>query len=100
MPKKYDPSSRPDPERWLPLRERSYYRGKRGKRGKQLAIGKGTQGAMGSDPSATTSVTTSSGAQRSMPSSKNPIGGAGSTSAQSKPISSSGRSAAKRKGRR
>uniref|UniRef100_A0A2K5CAY3 Signal recognition particle subunit SRP72 n=1 Tax=Aotus nancymaae TaxID=37293 RepID=A0A2K5CAY3_AOTNA len=34
----------PDPERWLPMRERSYYRGrKKGKKKDQ--IGKGTQGA-------------------------------------------------------
>lgn len=29
LPKNCDPNSTPDPERWLPLRERSYYRGKR-----------------------------------------------------------------------
>lgn len=35
----------PDPERWLPMRERSYYRGrKKGKKKDQ--IGKGTQGAV------------------------------------------------------
>lgn len=34
----------PDPERWLPMKERSYYRGK--KKGKKKdQIGKGTQGA-------------------------------------------------------
>ncbi|KAH0628515.1 hypothetical protein JD844_009816 [Phrynosoma platyrhinos] len=45
LPKNYDPKVTPDPERWLPMRERSYYRGrKKGKKKDQ--IGKGTQGAM------------------------------------------------------
>ncbi|MBN3317729.1 SRP72 protein, partial [Atractosteus spatula] len=44
MPKNYDPKVAPDPERWLPMRERSYYRGrKKGKKKEQ--VGKGTQGA-------------------------------------------------------
>jgi signal recognition particle subunit SRP72 len=99
LPKKYDPSSKPDPERWLPLRERSYYRGKRGKRGKQAAVGKGTQGAVGSDQSATTTITTSTGAQRSMPTSKTTA--AGSASTQPKPTPPPGKSAGgKRKGKR
>ncbi|KAL8721217.1 MAG: hypothetical protein Q9225_002066 [Loekoesia sp. 1 TL-2023] len=34
LPKDYDPSKAPDPERWLPLRERSNYRPK-GKKGRQ-----------------------------------------------------------------
>ena len=34
LPKDYDPSKTPDPERWLPLRDRSSYRPK-GKKGKQ-----------------------------------------------------------------
>ncbi|CAF1662858.1 unnamed protein product, partial [Adineta ricciae] len=98
LPKKYDPSSKPDPERWLPLRERSYYRGKRGKRGKQAAIGKGTQGAVGSDQSATTTMTTATGAQRSMPTSKTTTGGA--TSTQPKPTPPSGKVAGnKRRGK-
>lgn len=45
LPKNYDPKSTPDPERWLPMRERSYYRGKK-KGKKKEQIGKGTQGAM------------------------------------------------------
>uniref|UniRef100_A0A8C5RYF2 Signal recognition particle subunit SRP72 n=1 Tax=Laticauda laticaudata TaxID=8630 RepID=A0A8C5RYF2_LATLA len=45
LPKNYDPKMTPDPERWLPMRERTYYRGrKKGKKKDQ--IGKGTQGAM------------------------------------------------------
>ncbi|KAL4641605.1 signal recognition particle subunit SRP72 [Arapaima gigas] len=44
LPKNYDPKAMPDPERWLPMRERSYYRGrKKGKKKEQ--VGKGTQGA-------------------------------------------------------
>uniref|UniRef100_A0A1A8G3P3 Signal recognition particle subunit SRP72 n=1 Tax=Nothobranchius korthausae TaxID=1143690 RepID=A0A1A8G3P3_9TELE len=45
LPKNYDPKVTPDPERWLPMRERSYYRGKK-KGKKKEQIGKGTQGAM------------------------------------------------------
>ena len=43
LPKKFDPSQAPDPERWLPLRERSYYR--KGRRKGFLAVGRGTQGS-------------------------------------------------------
>uniref|UniRef100_A0A669BCZ8 Signal recognition particle subunit SRP72 n=1 Tax=Oreochromis niloticus TaxID=8128 RepID=A0A669BCZ8_ORENI len=44
LPKNYDPKVTPDPERWFPMKERSYYRGK--KKGKKKdQIGKGTQGA-------------------------------------------------------
>lgn len=43
LPKNYDPKVTPDPERWLPMRERSYYRGKK-KGKKKEQIGKGTQG--------------------------------------------------------
>uniref|UniRef100_A0A8C9Y006 Signal recognition particle subunit SRP72 n=1 Tax=Sander lucioperca TaxID=283035 RepID=A0A8C9Y006_SANLU len=43
--KNYDPTGTPDPERWMPMKERSYYRGKK-KGKKKEQIGKGTQGAM------------------------------------------------------
>jgi hypothetical protein len=43
LPKNTDPDSTVDPERWLPKRERSYYRGKR--KDKRKEIGKGPQGA-------------------------------------------------------
>ncbi|XP_072041807.1 LOW QUALITY PROTEIN: signal recognition particle subunit SRP72-like [Amphiura filiformis] len=43
MPKYYDPAVTPDPERWLPIRERSTYKAKR--KNKKAGIGKGTQGA-------------------------------------------------------
>jgi signal recognition particle subunit SRP72 len=47
LPKNYDPNIPIDQERWIPLRERSYYRGKRNKK-KQNIVGKGTQGAVSS----------------------------------------------------
>uniref|UniRef100_A0A8C7M1M3 Signal recognition particle subunit SRP72 n=1 Tax=Oncorhynchus mykiss TaxID=8022 RepID=A0A8C7M1M3_ONCMY len=44
LPKNYDQTANPDQERWLPMRERTYYRGrKKGKKKEQ--VGKGTQGA-------------------------------------------------------
>ncbi|XP_072920116.1 signal recognition particle subunit SRP72 isoform X2 [Hemitrygon akajei] len=50
LPKNFDPKVPADPERWLPMRERSYYRGrKKGK--KKEPIGKGTQGATSSGAS-------------------------------------------------
>ena len=50
LPKDYDPSRKPDPERWLPLRDRSTYRPK-GKKGKQKAAEK-TQGGVSSEKAA------------------------------------------------
>ena len=47
MPKDYDPSKTPDPERWLPLRDRSTYRPK-GRKGRQKAAEK-TQGGVSSE---------------------------------------------------
>lgn len=44
LPKNYDPSATPDPERWLPMRERSTFRARK-KYKKQGGVGKGTQGA-------------------------------------------------------
>ncbi|XP_070540051.1 signal recognition particle subunit SRP72-like [Ptychodera flava] len=46
LPKSYDPNSDPDPERWLPKRERTYYKGR--KKDKKGGVGKGTQGASAS----------------------------------------------------
>jgi len=43
LPKNYNPSAVPDPERWLPLRERSYY--KRGKKRGFVPVGRGAQGS-------------------------------------------------------
>ena len=45
LPKEYDPSKAPDPERWLPLKDRSSYRPK-GRKGRQRAAEK-TQGGGG-----------------------------------------------------
>ncbi|KAL1860480.1 hypothetical protein VTK73DRAFT_7303 [Phialemonium thermophilum] len=42
LPKDYDPARKPDPERWLPLRERSSYRPK-GRKGKKR-VAEATQG--------------------------------------------------------
>ena len=42
LPKSFDPNVAPDPERWLPLRERSYYR--RGRKKGVSATARGTQG--------------------------------------------------------
>lgn len=44
LSKNYDPSKKPDPERWLPMRDRSYYKPK-GRKGKQKAAAS-TQGGM------------------------------------------------------
>ncbi|CAB1455732.1 unnamed protein product [Pleuronectes platessa] len=44
LPKNCDPKATPDLERWLPMKERSNYRGKK-KGKKKEQIGKGTQGA-------------------------------------------------------
>ena len=37
LPKDLDPNKAPDPERWLPMKDRSYYKPKKGKKGKQKA---------------------------------------------------------------
>ncbi|KAK3308671.1 uncharacterized protein B0T15DRAFT_524980 [Chaetomium strumarium] len=44
LPKSYDPDKQPDPERWLPLRDRSSYRPK-GKKGKKR-VAEATQGGV------------------------------------------------------
>ncbi|KAI9791089.1 MAG: Signal recognition particle core component [Peltula sp. TS41687] len=49
LPKNYDPTKPPDPERWLPLRERSSYRPK-GKKGK-AKVATLTQGGIGGEES-------------------------------------------------
>lgn len=48
LPKNYDPNVDPDPERWLPRRERSTFKKRKDRRATSSAIGKGTQGAVGS----------------------------------------------------
>ncbi|KAL5046792.1 hypothetical protein BDW71DRAFT_59404 [Aspergillus fruticulosus] len=59
LPKDYDPSKTADPERWLPLRDRSTYR-PRGRKGKQRAAER-TQGGVVNEKS---EETTSSGQQQ------------------------------------
>lgn len=49
LPKDYDPNKKPDPERWLPMRDRSYYRPK-GRKNKQRAAER-TQGGVVSERS-------------------------------------------------
>lgn len=46
LPKDFNPTMEPDPERWTPLRERSYYKGRR--RDKKKGVSTGTQGTAGS----------------------------------------------------
>ncbi|CAF3887322.1 unnamed protein product, partial [Rotaria sp. Silwood1] len=72
LPKKYDPTSKPDPQFSLPLREHSYYRS-----------------AVGPDQSATNTITTSTGAQKSMSTSKTTTG---TTSTEPKSTPSPGNS--------
>ena len=48
LPKNYDPTVDPDPERWLPKWQRSTYKKKKDKRHKD-ALGRGTQGTAVSD---------------------------------------------------
>uniref|UniRef100_A0A3P9NHX9 Signal recognition particle subunit SRP72 n=1 Tax=Poecilia reticulata TaxID=8081 RepID=A0A3P9NHX9_POERE len=78
LPKNYDPKATPDPERWLPMRERSYYRGKK-KGKKKEAIGKGTQGAT----SAASAELDASKTATSPPTSPRPGSATGSSTAPS-----------------
>ncbi|KAL2361927.1 hypothetical protein RJZ56_005179 [Blastomyces dermatitidis] len=56
LPKDYDPNKKPDPERWLPLRDRSSYRPK-GKKGKQRAAER-TQGGVVNEKSEESAAST------------------------------------------
>ena len=87
LPKNYNPKVPPDPERWLPLRERSYY--KKGKKRGFVPVGRGAQGTSiassklmsqldASKPSTTaaTSLTTSPKAKpkdEEQPTTKSPV---------------------------
>ncbi|KAL7861115.1 hypothetical protein AOLI_G00174640 [Acnodon oligacanthus] len=73
LPKNCDPKSTPDPERWLPMRERSYYRGKK-KGKKKEQVGRGTQGAT----SGATAELDASKTASSPPTSPRPGSGTGS----------------------
>uniref|UniRef100_A0A1I7U3W2 Signal recognition particle subunit SRP72 n=1 Tax=Caenorhabditis tropicalis TaxID=1561998 RepID=A0A1I7U3W2_9PELO len=48
LPKNYNPSVAPDPERWLPRQERSTYKKKR--KNREREIGRGTQGSSSANP--------------------------------------------------
>lgn len=50
LPKNFDPNVPPDPERWLPKKERSTYKKKAHKKFKDRDIGRGTQGAVTTSP--------------------------------------------------
>ncbi|KAJ5217023.1 hypothetical protein N7468_010031 [Penicillium chermesinum] len=69
LPKDYNPDKKPDPERWLPLRDRSSYRPK-GKKGKQRAAER-TQGGPVSEKT-----------EESMPQQKPGGGGGGGNNAK------------------
>ncbi|XDV37751.1 hypothetical protein PO909_007307 [Leuciscus waleckii] len=80
LPKNYEPNSSPDPERWLPMRERSYYRGKK-KGKKKEQVGRGTQGTTsGASAELDASKTASS-----PPTSPRPGSGSGSVSSNAVP---------------
>ncbi|KAM3867338.1 signal recognition particle subunit SRP72 [Diretmus argenteus] len=95
LPKNCDPKATPDPERWMPMRERTYYRGKK-KGKKKEQIGKGTQGATaGASPELDASKTASSPPTSPRPGSASgsaPAGGGGSSNVvpprQQKPAAS------------
>lgn len=72
LPKDYDPNKKPDPERWLPLRDRSTYRPK-GKKGKQRAAER-TQGGVVSEKIDVSSA----------PTQQKPSGGGGGSSKKNK----------------
>ncbi|KAL1954945.1 hypothetical protein VTO42DRAFT_403 [Malbranchea cinnamomea] len=56
LPKYYDPNKQPDPERWLPLRDRSTYRPPKGKKGKQKVAERMQGGIVSEEPTAVSSV--------------------------------------------
>jgi len=80
LPKDFDPNAIIDPERWIAKRERSYYKGKR--RDKRKEIGKGPQGAVSQAESASLDAS-----KRESPSGEatSPKGGAGSPQPSSTP---------------
>ncbi|KKK25916.1 hypothetical protein AOCH_004468 [Aspergillus ochraceoroseus] len=75
LPKDYDPSKTADPERWLPLRDRSTYR-PRGRKGKQRAAER-TQGGVVSEKSEETASAAGQAQQK-------PPGGGGASSKKKK----------------
>ncbi|KAL2140604.1 hypothetical protein VTI28DRAFT_3568 [Corynascus sepedonium] len=81
LPKSYDPDKKPDPERWLPLRDRSSYRPK-GKKGKKRAA-EATQGGVVRDEETLELA-----------------GGAGSVKVEKAPTSGGGSGKKKKKGKK
>jgi signal recognition particle subunit SRP72 len=68
LPKNHDPASKPDPERWLPKKERSYYRPRRGakesvRRGAQGSASASTRPLTGSSSTTPTTAAPAAGAQ-------------------------------------
>jgi signal recognition particle subunit SRP72 len=61
LPKNHDPTSKPDPERWLPKKERSYYRPRRGAK---ESVRRGAQGSASAStrPTATSTSTSTTAA--------------------------------------
>lgn len=102
-PKGFDPANPgplPDPERWLPLRERSTYRPKRkDRRGLQL---RGAQGSVArSSPAVTTSnVPSVSGASKSAVGSSSKAGQSSGGNVESSKASTSNSNKSKKKSRR
>ncbi|OCU00877.1 hypothetical protein XELAEV_18006654mg [Xenopus laevis] len=92
MPKNCDPKVTPDPERWLPMRERSYYRGK--KKGKKKdQIGKGTQGTtLSASAELDASKTASSPPTSPRPGHQKPVGAAGTKKKQQQKKKKAGKS--------
>lgn len=76
LPKDYDPSKTPDPERWLPLRDRSTYRPK-GRKGKQRAADRMQGGIVSEKVEESTGVSGGQLAQRQ-------TGGGGASSKKKK----------------
>ena len=62
MPKDFDPNKKMDPERWLPMRDRTYYRPK-GKKGKKKAEGLTQGGPVAEDKAPAAEVKTGGGGQ-------------------------------------
>lgn len=59
LPKQYNPNIPPDPERWLPKRERSSYKAKMKRRHRDRDVSRGTQGSATGAASASTGTSAS-----------------------------------------
>jgi signal recognition particle subunit SRP72 len=99
LPKNYDPSKAPDPERWMPLRERSYYKKskKRGHGGNPL---RGTQGMTSSMSGVTAKLDASRTSKPEVTTPATNDGASPRPSQQQKKSSSSQQHKKKKKGKR